>query len=160
MSVTSKGPPALLVGPQLVPRQTERQPVLGPPTGLSPWDILPGDEQQLYSKLLPGNRATHFICKGVPHHPVEKTHFTHFYPGSHPLILSNDPNVSSPSVIVTCQHVILSYNNLKAVTKTILHICNIVCNTAFKLLSVPSVLNSRKGCAVSVNLFIKIKINK
>ena len=47
------------------------------PRQLAPLDV---EEQRLYSKLLPGDRAPHPISKGAPRHPAEETHFSCFCP--------------------------------------------------------------------------------
>ncbi|KAK3520771.1 hypothetical protein QTP70_032339 [Hemibagrus guttatus] len=51
------------------------------PPQLSPFDV---EEQRLYSKLLPGDRAPYPISKGAPRHPTEEVHFGRLYPGSYP----------------------------------------------------------------------------
>ena len=50
------------------------------PPQLAPLDV---EEQQLYSELLPGDRASHSISKGAARHPAEETHFSRLYPGSY-----------------------------------------------------------------------------
>ena len=56
------------------------------PPQLAPLDV---EEQQLYSELLPGDRAAHPISKGPPCHPAEETHFGRLYPGSY--FFGHDP---------------------------------------------------------------------
>ncbi|KAK3523071.1 hypothetical protein QTP86_012652 [Hemibagrus guttatus] len=48
------------------------------PPQLAPLDV---EEQRLYSKLLPGDRASYPISKGVPRHPMMKNYFGRLYPG-------------------------------------------------------------------------------
>ena len=55
-----------------LPRKAREHPTQMPePPQLAPLDV---EEQQLYSELLQGDRATH-LSKGAPRHPVEETHF-------------------------------------------------------------------------------------
>ncbi|KAK3566605.1 hypothetical protein QTP86_001083 [Hemibagrus guttatus] len=74
--------------PEHFPRETPRRhPKQMPePPQLSPFDV---EEQRLYSKLLPGNRAPYPIFKGAPRHPSEEAHFGRLYPGSYPF--GHDP---------------------------------------------------------------------
>ncbi|KAK3506531.1 hypothetical protein QTP70_006559 [Hemibagrus guttatus] len=58
------------------------------PLQLSPFDV---EEQRLYSKLLPGDRAPYPISKGVPRHPTEEAHFGRLYPGPYPF--GHDPEL-------------------------------------------------------------------
>ncbi|KAK3520905.1 hypothetical protein QTP86_002397 [Hemibagrus guttatus] len=51
------------------------------PPQLPPFDV---EEQRLYPKLLPGDRAPYPISKGAPRHPTEEAHFGRLYPGSYP----------------------------------------------------------------------------
>ena len=50
------------------------------PPQLAPLDV---EEQQLYSELLPVDRAPHPISKVAPCHPAEETHFGCLYLGSY-----------------------------------------------------------------------------
>ncbi|KAK3523144.1 hypothetical protein QTP86_020197 [Hemibagrus guttatus] len=56
------------------------------PPQLSPFDV---EEQRLYSKLLPGDRAPYPISKRAPRHPTEEAHFGRLCPGSYPF--GHDP---------------------------------------------------------------------
>ncbi|KAK3548030.1 hypothetical protein QTP70_003062 [Hemibagrus guttatus] len=69
--------------PEHLPREMSwRHPKQMPePPQLSPFDV---EEQRLYSKLLPGDRAPYPIPKGAPCHPMEEAHFGRLYPGSYP----------------------------------------------------------------------------
>ncbi|KAK3517823.1 hypothetical protein QTP70_018978, partial [Hemibagrus guttatus] len=58
------------------------------PPQLPPFDV---EEQQLYSELLPGDRAPYSISKGAPRHPTEEAHFGRLYPGSYPF--GHDPEL-------------------------------------------------------------------
>ncbi|KAK3570874.1 hypothetical protein QTP86_029388, partial [Hemibagrus guttatus] len=58
------------------------------PPQLSPFDV---EEQQLYSELLPGDRAPYPISKGAPRHPTDEAHFGRLYPGSYPF--GHDPEL-------------------------------------------------------------------
>ncbi|KAK3545960.1 hypothetical protein QTP70_017100 [Hemibagrus guttatus] len=112
-------PPALLEGPRGVPRPAERHSLSSVswvfPGATSRWGMsgtrLQGDvleasetdarststapfdveEQRLYYKLLPGDRAPYPISKGAPRHPTEEAHFGRLYPGSYPF--GHDPEL-------------------------------------------------------------------
>ncbi|KAK3573583.1 hypothetical protein QTP86_028178 [Hemibagrus guttatus] len=76
--------------PEHLPREmSRRHPKQMPePPQLPPFDV---EEQRLYSKLLPGDRAPYPISKGAPHHPTEEAHFGRLYPGSYPF--GHDPEL-------------------------------------------------------------------
>ncbi|KAK3515850.1 hypothetical protein QTP70_034718 [Hemibagrus guttatus] len=76
--------------PEHLPRETSRKkPKQMPkPPQLSPFDV---EEQRLYSKLLPGDRAPYPITKGAPRHPTEEAHFGCLYLGSYPF--GHDPEL-------------------------------------------------------------------
>ncbi|KAK3533164.1 hypothetical protein QTP70_012417 [Hemibagrus guttatus] len=59
--------------------------------GLKAWSSQQVDveEQQLYSEILPGDRAPYPISKGAPRHPTEEAHFGRLYPGFYPF--GHDP---------------------------------------------------------------------
>ncbi|KAK3519689.1 hypothetical protein QTP70_000999 [Hemibagrus guttatus] len=67
--------------PEHLPRETSRRhPEQMPePPQLALFNV---EEQWLYSKLLPGDRAPYPISKGAPCHPMEKTHFGRLNPVS------------------------------------------------------------------------------
>ncbi|KAK3552864.1 hypothetical protein QTP86_024271 [Hemibagrus guttatus] len=73
-----------------LPRETSwRHPKQMPePPQLSPFDV---EEQWIYSKLLPGDRAPYPISKGAPRHPTEEAHFGRLYLGSYPF--GHDPEL-------------------------------------------------------------------
>ncbi|KAK3573107.1 hypothetical protein QTP86_013217 [Hemibagrus guttatus] len=58
------------------------------PPQLPPFNV---EEQRLYSKLLPGDRAPYPISKGAPCYPTEEAHFSRLYPGSYPF--GHDPEL-------------------------------------------------------------------
>ncbi|KAK3525468.1 hypothetical protein QTP86_031909, partial [Hemibagrus guttatus] len=76
--LTSKAPLPGGACPEHLPRETSQTP---------PFDV---EEQRLYSKLLPGDRAPYPISKGAPRHPTEEAHFGRLYPG-YPF--SHDPEL-------------------------------------------------------------------
>ncbi|KAK3546058.1 hypothetical protein QTP70_019981, partial [Hemibagrus guttatus] len=96
--------------PEHLPRETPRRhPKQMPkPPQLSPFDV---EEQRLYSKLLPGDRAPYPISKGAPHHPMEEAHFGRLYLGSYPfghdqelmtiVDVTLDPDTAHPQLIVS-----------------------------------------------------------
>ena len=56
---------------KITPEQMPKSPQLAP---------LNVEEQRLYSKLPPGDRAPNPIPKGVPSHPAKEAHFGSLYP--------------------------------------------------------------------------------
>ncbi len=71
---SSPGSPPGGTRPEHLPRKASRRhpEQLPEPPQLAPLDV---EEQQLYSELLPSDRAPHPISKGAPSHPAEKTNF-------------------------------------------------------------------------------------
>ncbi|KAK3507438.1 hypothetical protein QTP70_020628 [Hemibagrus guttatus] len=79
-----------------LPRETSRRhPKQMPePPQLSPFNV---EEQRLYSKLLPGDRAPYPISKRAPRHPTEEAHFGRLCPGSYPF--GHDPALMTTGLV-------------------------------------------------------------